>query len=122
MFKRAAIWAGFAGVALALFGASPSRAVGMVSADYRLPAKLDPDIASEVKTEIWATLWRREPLAAGPHPLVLFLHGNHATCGRVDQAMEIRVDDRTDYTLTGRCPAVTSWHPVTAATPIWPRS
>jgi hypothetical protein len=105
MFKRATFWAGFAGVALALFGASPSQAVSMVSADYRLPARQDPDIASEAKTEIWATLWRPEPLAAGPHPLILFLHGNHATCGRVDQAMGIRVDDRNDYTLTGRCPS-----------------
>jgi len=105
MFKRATFWAGFAGVALALFGASPSQAVSMVSADYRLPAGLDPDIASEAKTEIWATLWRPEPLAAGAHPLILFLHGNHATCGRVDQAMGIRVDDRNDYTLTGRCPS-----------------
>src|SRR3954469_7056538 len=105
MFKRAGFWAGFAGVALALFGAGPSRAVSMVSADHRLPARLDPDIASEAKTEIWATLWRPEPLAAEPHPLVPFLHVNHATCGQVDQAMGIRVDDRTDYTLTGRCPS-----------------
>jgi hypothetical protein len=74
------------------------------SSDYRLPAKLDPDIASDVETEVWATVWRPASLNAGPYPLVLFLHGNHGTCGRLDPERGIRVDDRIDYTFTGKCP------------------
>ena len=105
MYDRARHWLGAIALAMTLLAAAPGGAVTVVSADYRLPAKLDPDIASEVKTEIWATMWRPEPLPATPHPLILFLHGNHATCGRVDRALGIRVDDRTDYTLTGRCPS-----------------
>ncbi|MFL5332952.1 MAG: hypothetical protein ACJ8H8_07170, partial [Geminicoccaceae bacterium] len=104
MYERARYWLAAIVLALALPGAAPSRAVTVVSADYRLPAKLDLDVASEVKTEVWATIWRPEPLASAPHPVILFLHGNHATCGRLDPALAIRVDDRTDYTLTGLCP------------------
>ena len=37
--------------------------------------------------------------------MILFLHGNHATCGRIDRALGIRIDERIDYTLTGRCPS-----------------
>ena len=105
MYERARYWLAAIGLSVALLGATASQAVTVVSADYRLPAKLDPDIASEVKTEIWATLWRPQPLAAAPHPLILFLHGNHATCGRIDRALGIRIDERIDYTLTGRCPS-----------------
>lgn len=105
MYDRAKYWLGAIALAMTLLAAAPGGAVTVVSADYRLPAKLDPDIASEVKTEIWATMWRPEPLAAGPYPLIVLLHGNHATCGRFDPAQGIRVDDRIDYTLTGRCPS-----------------
>ena len=105
MYERARYWLAAIGLSVALLGATDSQAVTVVSTDYRLPAKLDPDIASEVKTEVWATLWRPQPLAAAPHPLILFLHGNHATCGRIDRALSIRIDERIDYTLTGRCPS-----------------
>ncbi len=89
---------------LALFMAGPVAATTVVSTDYRLPAKLDRDIATDVETEIWATVWRPAILTAAPYPLVVFLHGNHGTCGRFDEALGIRIDDRVDYTFDGKCP------------------
>lgn len=90
--------------ALLLLAAQPSRAAAVVSADYRLPPRADPDIAGDVTTEIWATLWRPKSLNRTRHPLVVFLHGNHATCGRFDGELGVRVDDRIDYTGSGTCP------------------
>ena len=95
---------GLIGLCLVVLMVSPAPAAPVVSSDYRLPAKLDPDIATDVSTEIWATVWRPAVLTAAPHPLVVFLHGNHPTCGRFEPALGIRIDDRFDYTFTGRCP------------------
>jgi hypothetical protein len=53
-------------------------------------------------TELWAHVWR--PTPSGPYPLLVFLHGNHGTCGRRDSALGIRIDDRVDYTFSGSCP------------------
>jgi hypothetical protein len=92
------------GLWLTLLMAAPVLAAPVVSSDYRLPAKLDPDIAADVATEIWATVWRPTSLAGAPYPLVVFLHGNHSTCGRFDPELGIRIDDRVDYTFSGRCP------------------
>jgi hypothetical protein len=104
MKGRAIRLIGLIGFWLALLTVSPVMAGPVVSADYRLPAKLDPDIASDVETEIWATVWRPAVLAAAPYPVVVFLHGNHGTCGRFDEGLGIRIDDRVDYTFTGKCP------------------
>ena len=95
---------GLIGFCLVVLMLSPASAAPVVSSDYRLPAKLDPDIAADVPTEIWATMWRPAVLASAPHPLIVFLHGNHATCGRFEPDLGIRIDDRFDYTFTGRCP------------------
>lgn len=104
MRTRVSLWAGLIAVFLALLPISPAGAATVVSAEYRLPAKLDPDIATDVETEIWATLWRPARLTATRHPLVMFLHGNHATCGRFDSSLGVRVDDRSEYTYSGACP------------------
>ena len=76
----------------------------MIASDYRLPANLDRDIAVDMKTKIWATVWRADPLPTGRLPLIVMLHGNHSTCGHFDKDLGIRIDNRTDYTLTGTCP------------------
>ena len=76
-----------------------------ISADYKLPASVDPEITSDVETEVWGTLWRPKVLNKSPYPLVLLLHGNHATCGHFDPSLGVRIDDRIDYTFTGTCPA-----------------
>jgi hypothetical protein len=80
MRGRAIRLIGLVGFWLALLTVSPVLAGPVVSADYRLPAKLDPDIASDIETEIWATVWRPAALAAASYPIVVFLHGNHGTC------------------------------------------
>jgi hypothetical protein len=67
---------------------------------YKLPAGIDPTVSTEMATELWAEVWR--PNAAGPFPLIVFLHGNHGTCGRFSGG--IRIDDRSDYTFSGTCP------------------
>lgn len=91
------------------FGKSPAFAAtlgvndgSVIDGKYKLPASLDSTVTTRLKTELWAHVWR--PSTGGPHPLVVFLHGNHGTCGRFDAARGIRVDDLLDYTITGTCP------------------
>lgn len=73
----------------------------VTSAEYKLPASIDPDILAGRTTELWARVYRPTTWAATPAPLVVFLHGNHATCGHGSSP---RIDDRTDYTSSGACP------------------
>ena len=75
----------------------------VVDGKYRLPASIDPSVTTEAKTELWAHVWR--PRTGGPYPLVVFLHGNHGTCGRFVPELGVRVDDRVDYSMTGKCPS-----------------
>jgi hypothetical protein len=70
--------------------------------EYKLPALIDPTVASEAYTELWAAVYR--PRRSGRFPLLVFLHGNHATCGRYDPELGVRIDDRVEYTTTGTCP------------------
>lgn len=77
---------------------------GVATGEYKLPARIDPLVATDRDTELWAHVWRPAELGKGEHPLLLFLHGNHSTCGRYDAELGVRVDDRTDYTATGTCP------------------
>jgi hypothetical protein len=94
-------------VACLLLGAGATLAApaGVTSSKYRLPAKVDPDIASDVATQVWARVYRPRTLSAPPYPLLLFLHGNHATCGRTNPDLGIRIDDDITYTFEGRCPS-----------------
>jgi hypothetical protein len=107
---------GSAGDASAL-GPSP-----VVTADYALGATVMPDVLEgctptvhhDCRTELRARIHRPERLS-GRHPLVVVLHGNHATCGRpyapppagTDRpglAGNPRIDDTCDYTTRGTCP------------------
>lgn len=78
-------------------------AVGQGS--YALPAKIDRELSDEFKTEIAAAVWypKNAPVSA-PRPLLVFLHGNHPTCGFFDRELGIRIDDDTSYTYNGKCP------------------
>jgi len=70
--------------------------------EYRLPAARNPDILDDRDTEIWAEVVRPQDLAPGARrPLLVFLHGNHSTCGR---GQNPRIDDNVQYTMTGTCP------------------
>lgn len=70
------------------------------SAEYKFPPGVDPEI-SELQTELWARVYRPTDLSQGPYPLLIFLHGNHATCGH---GTNPRIDDNTQYTFYGTCP------------------
>jgi hypothetical protein len=89
------------GLSIALVGAAPA-AVPVSTGEYKLPATVDPMVATDLATELWARVW--QPTSGGPYPLVVFLHGNHGTCGHFDATLGIRIDDNTEYTYSGTCP------------------
>ena len=73
------------------------------SVSYRLPAEVMSDVLPDRPTELWAQVYRPEVLSTeGRHPVLLFLHGNHPTCGI---GANPRRDNRCEYTETGTCPA-----------------
>jgi hypothetical protein len=74
------------------------------SSEYKLPPTNDDLVAPQVVTELWARIYRPTNLNNGPYPLLIFLHGNHATCGRFEGAGPGRFDISIQYTLTGTCP------------------
>ena len=82
-------------------------------AEYKLDAVIDPDIIAGRFTEIWARVYRPDPLPDNS-PLLVFLHGNHFTCGRCNVGLPDadghcsvgpRIDDNGQYTTSGTCPA-----------------
>jgi len=74
----------------------------VVSAEYKLPAAVDPDILPDRVTELWARVYRPATLKRGHrYPVLVFLHGNHATCGTGSNP---RIDDSVEYTELGTCP------------------
>jgi len=74
------------------------------SSEYKLPAAIDPDVTTALATELWARVYRPVSLSSAPFPLLVFLHGNHGTCGRDAGIGPGRYDFRIDYTFTGTCP------------------
>ena len=89
---------------------------GVVMAEYRFDAAVDPTVYTDRMTDVRARTWRPASFDDDERfPLVIFLHGNHATCGTFTCAasecgvfLELpngpRIDDRIDYTTTGTCP------------------
>jgi hypothetical protein len=71
------------------------------AAEYRFPATVDPDVLDDRPTEIWAVVYRPVDFSGSPYPLLVFLHGNHPTCGTGENP---RIDDNSQYTTTGTCP------------------
>src|SRR5262245_58908424 len=107
-----------AGQAVLTTGLAPDApgqaAFTVATAQYRLPASIDPTIMTDRATEIWARVWRPQS-ELDRLPLVVFLHGNHGTCGTFFCSIANcgrpiplpdgpRIDDRIDYTTTGTCP------------------
>jgi hypothetical protein len=74
------------------------------SSEYKLPAGIDPEVSTELATELWARVYRPVNLASAPYPFLVFLHGNHATCGRYEGIGPGRFDVNVQYTFTGTCP------------------
>jgi hypothetical protein len=88
---------------------------GVGTGEYRLAASRDNFIYDDRFTEIWARAWWPQSSDLGKLPLVVFLHGNHATCGtffchvsscgfELELPDGPRIDDRIDYTFLGTCP------------------
>jgi len=71
--------------------------------EYKLPAALDPVVSPDLPVELWARVYQPASLGNSLHPLLVFLHGNHATCGRPAGPGE-HFDINVQYTFTGTCP------------------
>ncbi len=69
--------------------------------EYKFPAKVDPFILEDRETELWASVHLPEHGLSGKMPLLVFLHGNHSTCGI---GKNPRKDDNCQYTSDGTCP------------------
>jgi hypothetical protein len=75
----------------------------VVISEYKLPASLDPVVHPSLETELWAAVYRPPVLDEGRrYPLLVFMHGNHGTCGR---GVAPRRDDNIQYSVLGTCPA-----------------
>lgn len=76
----------------------------VTTSEYRLPAAVDKEVLADRMTEIWAQMYYPKDFASitGKIPLIVMLHGNHATCGRGSNP---RRDDSCIYTETGQCPS-----------------
>lgn len=72
--------------------------------EYKLPASFDPVLSTTLMVELWARVYRPASLGSSPHALLVFLHGNHATCGRLAGAGPGHFDINIQYTFTGTCP------------------
>ncbi len=70
--------------------------------EYKLPARLHADVTESALTELWASVTRPATLLDDRrYPLLLFLHGNHGTCG---VGQNPRSDFDCTYTYRGACP------------------
>jgi hypothetical protein len=84
------------------------------SGEYDLGAQVDnlvlpgcqPVPGYDCKVDVRAHVYYPQTLT-GTYPVIIFLHGNHGTCGAPDPGLpgDPRNDDRADYTGTGTCPA-----------------
>ena len=70
--------------------------------EYRIAGITDTDVAP-IPIDLWARVYVPSGYA-GALPLVVLLHGNHATCGTNDGLGPARRDDNIQYTFTGTCP------------------
>jgi hypothetical protein len=81
-------------------GSAPGVAVSAF--EYRITGITDTEVAP-IPIDLWARVYVPSGYA-GALPLVVLLHGNHATCGTNDGLGPARRDDNIQYTLTGTCP------------------
>src|SRR5437588_5501200 len=76
--------------------------INVSSFEYKILGITDTDVAP-IPIDLWARVYIPDGYS-GKLPLVVLLHGNHATCGTDDGDGAARRDDRINYTLTGTCP------------------
>src|ERR1019366_5037702 len=83
------------------------------SGEYDLGAQIgklllpgcQPVSGYDCKVDVRAHVYYPRTLT-GTYPVIIFLHGNHGTCGTPDPGLpgDPRNDDSSDYTGTGMCP------------------
>jgi len=73
----------------------------VTATEYQFAPVIDPKVINDRATEIWAVVHRPTTLPAGRLPVLIFLHGAHATCGTGSNPHH---DDNDDYTTMGTCP------------------
>ena len=95
-----------AGPILAQVAPDPTLTSGVPTAtfEYKLAISLPVTAPYTLPTELWARVYHPATLGSGARPLLVFLHGNHATCGRDAGAGQGRFDTNVTYTFTGTCP------------------
>ena len=76
-------------------------ALETVVESYQMEPVLDELVLPGRMTELWAAVYRPKVLADQKYPLLVFLHGNHETCGTGENP---RRDNDCSYTRTGTCP------------------
>src|SRR5215467_11004785 len=76
--------------------------VTVSSFEYKIQGITDTDVAP-IPIDLWARVYIPDGYT-GKLPVIVFLHGNHATCGTADGDGPARRDDNIQYTLTGTCP------------------
>jgi hypothetical protein len=81
-------------------GSAPG--ITVTAFEYRITGITDTDVAP-IPIDLWARVYVPSGYS-GQLPLVVLLHGNHATCGTNDGLGPARRDDNIQYTLTGTCP------------------
>ena len=94
--------------------ATPVGPLATASGEYDLGAQIDdlvlpgchPSSGYDCKVDVRARVYYPQTLT-GTYPVIIFLHGNHGTCGTPDPGLpgDPRNDSRSDYTGTGTCPA-----------------
>ena len=107
MVKKLSLYAITLGLALPLNLLAPKAPSALdkgpnniATTEYRLPATLDTAILADRKTEIWARVFYPASHGHSSNPLIVFLHGNHGTCGTGSNP---RSDNNCQYTETGTC-------------------
>ncbi len=99
--------------------ASPVGPLTVAAGYYDLGAHVDPLVLPgcqpfqgyDCKIDVRAKVYHPQPLS-GTYPVLIFVHGNHSTCGRPYQSPpdppgmlgNPRIDDDLTYTGTGTCP------------------
>ncbi len=73
------------------------------SGEYHFPATIDPDVLANTATELWASIHYPKDISTTSDklPLILMLHGNHATCASLSDPQRSM---SCEYTETGNCP------------------
>ena len=103
-FRPSSLLAAAFSVLVAASAQAASGPLAVATGSYKFAARNEPLVATDRKVDLWAEVYRPADLGAKAAPLLVFLHGNHGTCGRFDEGLGVRVDDRVDYTNTGKCP------------------